>query len=1084
MNQQQLPLDFDTTLPEDFTNLVIYRSSAGSGKTFTLVKDYIKLLLRDTENYRKILAITFTNKATEEMKIRILGELSQMAQDKETDLRSAIEKEFEEEFSKVGSHTPPITKRAREALEKILHNYGKFGVSTLDHFFTRVVRSMARELDLPLKYDIDVDNDRAIEYAVEETYKTLGEDEGLRTWLEEFAYSKIEDNKAWNPDAELKNLGKELFNERFHQGIGKSQVPLDEFKRFTEVLSNKRNTFSSKMKELGLKGLHVIEENGLEVEDFSRKGAGNAGDFRKLVRGDFKLGVTFIKIANGEAAWYAKASPKRDQIELAAENGLDKVAQTVYQYYLAEFPGYMSAVMLLKNIFAYGILEFLERRLQDYRTENNLVLLADNAFLMHEFIKDQDAPFVYEKIGSRYSNILIDEFQDTSLYQWNNLLPLIRNSLFENGQVLIVGDEKQSIYRWRGGEMRLLVSGIEEDLLHFKDQTRVENLKVNYRSSKTIIGFNNAFFKASIDLLGRNENLPEGEQLLADTYRNVNQDNKKDDQGYVEVQFFSNHSEAEPDLGWKDKAKDETVRVIQNALNQGFKHGDILILIDRWVLGDEIAQHLVANDLPIISDRTLQVQSSHKVKLLLSALQWLHNTEDKLAMTNLLFLYIDFKEIKDYSYDTIFTDIHTGNKLFNELIPDEFLKNLKVFLRLPLYELVENLIIVFGLEGKTDNFVLRFMEICLEQSAWGRNDLHSFLSWWDNLSENQTVIMPETDDAIWIMTVHKAKGLERPIVIMPFANFDLRTKGYTTFWTDKLSDKYDPFRLLPLNFSSKLLETDFAEAYKYELQDGMVERLNSVYVAFTRAITRLYVFVEFQKKIAEPSAIGSLSSLMKAVLVQGPILPEEPREAIADNRGVSAEEIQTWGIELDKKDKKEVIVEKVEELSDIISCPIDDRIRIRSESNRFFMLFDNEKSRALKRGTIIHRVFELTENADGITKSVHLLQNEGFLQDDQIDEVTEIARSFFDKKEFKNWFDGTWEVLNERDILSGDKIYRPDKVLIKPDQTVVIDYKSGLKENKHIKQINQYADLLEIIGYKNIKKFLIYLDQQEISEVE
>ena len=894
----QLPLNFDQTLPEDFTNLVIYKSSAGSGKTFTLVKDYIKLLLRDTENYRKILAITFTNKATEEMKLRILGELSEMALDKQTDMRVQIEQEFDEEFSKIGSHVPPITKRSRESLEKILHNYGKFGISTLDHFFTRIVRSMARELELPLKYDIDVDNNRAIEYAVQETYKMLGEDEALKSWLEQFAFSKIEDNKAWNPDMELKNLGKELFNERFHEGIGKKPVTHEEFKRFMLLLTKRRDDFSAKMKHLGERGLQIISENELEIEDFYSKGAGNAREFLKLSRGEFSLGKRFINIVNGEAEWYTKTSAEKYRIQAAAQNGLDDVAQEVYQVYLSEFPGYQSAIILLNNIFAYGILDFLELKLQDYRTENNLVLLADNTFLMNKFITDQDAPFIYEKIGSRYSNILIDEFQDTSLYQWKNLLPLVKNALYENGQVLIVGDEKQSIYRWRGGEMRLLVSGVEEDLVQFEKQKKVKDLKDNYRSSRTIVAFNNAFFKAATELLSQNQNLPSGETLIIDTFKNVEQSNKKDNEGYVEVQFFSNDRGGDPERSWRDKAKMETVAAIENARKQGYKYGDILILIDRWVMGDEIAQYLTQQDLPIISDKTLQVQSSPKVKLLLSAIRWLHNTEDNLARTNLLFLYSEFRDLKEHSYDSIFRDIHNESVLFNEIMPEVFLNNLKVFLRLPLYELVENLIIVFNLEKNTDNFVLRFLEICLEQSSWGRNDLYSFLIWWDKLSDEQTVIMPETDDAIWIMTVHRAKGLERPIVIMPFANFDLHTKSYSTFWTDRLSDKYSPFKILPLNFTSKLLETDFAEAYKYELQDGMVDRLNNIYVAFTRAVNRLYIFLDAHKNLAGPTEIGSLSSLMKAMLSQVFIVPGEEFGNSSVGRGKFSEEIYTWGREV------------------------------------------------------------------------------------------------------------------------------------------------------------------------------------------
>ncbi len=1059
-----LPLFYDQEKPDNLQNLTIYRSSAGSGKTFTLVKDYLKIVLRNPDEYSQILAITFTNKATEEMKQKILAELAQISLNKPTKIRSAIESDFSDEGIKM-----EISSRADIALLNILHNYGRFGVSTLDHFFSKVVRSFARELDLPMKYDIDVDEARAVDAAVEKLYETIPNDTSLKSWLEDFAFSKMDADRGWDIDRNLKKLGQELFKENFRKGIGKRTVSLKSFNGYVKKLSKTRAAFENELKASAQKALDLIDQHGLQTTDFSGGSRSWANTFNKILQLDFDFTGTFIKTITGEKSPYAKSSPDIQKIEEVMQAGLQDMGSHILTYYQNHHRSYNAAVLLLKNIYAYGILSFIDDKLIEYRADNNLVLLSDHAFLLNEVIDSSDAPIIYEKIGSRFKHILIDEFQDTSLYQWQNILPLVSNVLENFGQVLIVGDVKQSIYRWRGGDMKLLISGIRQDLHAFKNQTQEKELDKNYRSAENIVLFNNAFFETASRLLSQNSNLPPNDTLIADTYRYLKQNPAIKEEGYIEIRLFSD----EEDVTWMQKAKERTIQVVEHNLNLGYSPGDFMILVDKWTRGYDIAEYLMQNGYKVITDKSLKVESSAMVQLLINAIRWLQNRDDRLAQANLLYLFhlLGDKEIKNT--DALFSDIHHQDELFKKNMPDYFLNNLKVFLRLPLYELVETLIQTFNMGGHTNNFVIRFLEICLEQSAKGRNDLSSFLQWWDESKDEQVIVTPEIDDAFEILTVHKAKGLQKPIVIMPFASFEMGTKTSTIFWTSKLRKEEEDFKILPLPFEKKLADSDFEEAYRAEYLEGLLDRLNMTYVAFTRAEQRLYAFSQSAKKEAEGNY---LHNLMYGVFA-------DPSFGYG-NRWDPMETVFVWG----DKDKKPSGVKpegKIAEVLDIQkSKGATDTISIKSESGRFFMLFDNTKSDKIKQGIVLHRVFESLETRAGLESVVAGLVPEGIVAENQVKSIIEITNRLFENGQVRSWFDGSWRVFTERAIISPRGIRRPDRVMIKEDQVIVVDYKSGARDQAHDRQLREYRDLLMQMGYKNIRMFLMYFNEVGIVEVK
>ncbi|MCZ6520117.1 MAG: UvrD-helicase domain-containing protein [Bacteroidetes bacterium] len=1074
MANNQLDLFFSPSSEQQPKNFKIYRSSAGSGKTFALVKEYLKIVLRDPGEYKHILALTFTNKATEEMKGRIVNDLSALARDEKTEMRRELEGDFARENIQMEIH-----KRAAMALNNILYDYSRFNVSTIDHFFTQVVKLLARELKLPAKYDIDVDNEKAIEEAVEGLYLNLDQDPELLRWMEQFAFNRLDNDKGWKVDQNIKELGKELFKEKFHSGFADNKVTIKDLEKFVNQLSHTRREFQQTLKNYAHKAIDFIQSRSLTIKDFKNN---TANYFPRTLDGNYDITETFKNVALGQDNWYTQSSLKKTKITEVAEQGLNQIAKELYEYHSSLYKDYISAEELQKNIYSYGLLDLLYAELTKYRTRNNLFLLSDTNFILRNVIGPNDTPFLFEKLGNNYRHILIDEFQDTSNYQWKNLLPLVINSVTNMDQGIVVGDIKQSIYRWRGGDFNLLLTGVEEDLKPFARQLSTQKLDDNWRSAKNIVHFNNAFFEVAQLLLQSNPELPSAQTLISDAYQDLKQNTKISREGYVEVQFFEVGND---DYGFSSKsnsaAQGQTLEVIKQAIkNDGYQFGDIMILVDKWDLAGEMSHTLTQADIPIVTENSLFVDNSPLVRLILNTMGWLEDSTDRMARSNMLYLFTQLKGLAVADFHELFTS--EGEDSLLHILPKSFIENIDHIRTKPVFELVEELMICFSLQDKVDIYLQRFQDICLDQSVRGKQNLPGFLEWWrDSRNRREkrkelSVILPPNTNAVEIKTIHQAKGQEAPIIIIPFANFDLRPMSKSTFWTNLLVPQYEQFKLLPLNFSKNLPDSHFEDAYRQELLEESLERLNIAYVAFTRPKDRLYIFANKLNTKTYKGEVNSLNKLIYGVMDHYNFHFKEQWDS------------GSWKLQIGKLEKKDTSIEEKSGSTDhpfttYPSHPYLDKITIRPDSKRLFLLFDNERSRKIKDGLKMHLVLEKLTDANSLNRVLDQLLGEGLLDIQDQTSLRETINQYFENSTFADWFSSDWQVFGERTIVSGGNEYRPDRVITKDNRAVVIDYKREKVEKKHEHQINHYASLLANMGYDPIAKYLVYLTEFSIKEV-
>jgi ATP-dependent helicase/nuclease subunit A len=1061
--------------------LYIYQSSAGSGKTFTLVKEYLKIVLKNPFDFKHTLAITFTNKATGEMKSRILKELHDLSKGKD----SKMKKVLEEEIASAGGLID-IQKNSTQVLENILFNYSRFEISTIDSFFTGIIRSFAKELKLPYNYNVDLDNRKALDYAIEKIFDDFGRDEELASWLEEYAYSQLDNDKGWNIDWSISKLGEEIFKEKFNALSAGSGFSFQELKIKVKELHTEVAKFKNGISSPSKRALVFVEDNNIPFSEFKN---GTLKVFQDVINGDFKLSATFLKLATGEKeSWCSQKCMYKNQIDNISDQ-LNVFATEVHHYKEKYFKSYCSANEVLKNIYAYGLLNAISEKVKEYRDENNLMLITDSNLLIKEIVANQEAPFIFEKVGSQYKHILIDEFQDTSDFQWNNLMPLIINSLAGGSNVLIVGDVKQSIYRWRGGNMKLLLTQVVEDLAGFKSETKITNLEKNFRSSKNIVNFNNSFFCHAKDLLKKTEGFEqvEGDKILELAYSTATQTPVSGDEGFVKVKFFAKEEEEENEdeggeddiKGWKKYALIETLKTIQQCKTVGFELKDILILLERNEEVSAVSTFLDAYDIPVISQNSLLLNNAPQVKLILNIFRYLSNPDDSVALANILWLHFTLfrlSEIEDKDVHHIFRNqLRLAEDPFIDF-PEDFRRNISGFQFKPVYELSEELILAFGLKTETDPFLQSFLDVCLEQSLKGRNSIPSFLEFWDEKKSDLCILTPSGINAVNLLTIHRSKGLESPVVIIPFANFNFKPKPNSTFWTDDLEEEYMSFRVLPLNFTKGLADSSFSSAYYQELLEGVLERLNVTYVGFTRPKERMYLFSErFNEKYLRE--INSLNKLLYSIF-------EEPNFEFS----------YYWDKEIWEFNLGDEYIRgsHKEEDNDVVlfqntiysSSSYSEKVNIRSDSGKLFTLLDNRQSQNILIGHKLHAVLEALQDVNSLDQVIHKLEFDGIIAKADIPHLQLKVSNLLKNPLFQSWFEPGWNVFSEREIFFGGRSYKPDRVMTSENKAIIIDYKKDKPNEAYHKQVKKYAELLVIMGYQDIKKYLVYVENEKIEEVE
>jgi len=1126
------------------TPLKIYRSSAGSGKTYTLSMEYLKLILGEARDFRTVLAVTFTNKATEEMKSRILYFLYEIAREKDNYKATTLQKALNI------SHEQ-LKMRARATLQAILHDYSSFSVMTIDSFFQRVIRTFARDLGLNAGYTLELDQGAILSKVVDDFMEGLNEKQEKQTlnWLLQNVQRRMDDNFTWNPKDELTKLAHELFSEDYQRYLLNGVEQIASVQHISELykqVTALRKTILSERQEIAREGMNRIEQQGLQIKDFFFKEKGPAGHLFQAAKGEWKAPNTYVQQVLGhEKEWYASRASRKQQIQIQAiEEELNEVLQNLVVHFYEHDARFHTANQVLKNIFPFGLLSKLDQQIKAYKNENDSILIAEAPVFLNRIIGEDELPFIYERIGTTYQHFLIDEFQDTSGLQWNNFKPLVSNSLATMSRNLIVGDVKQSIYRWRGGDWSLLLRDIVE-APEFGAMSELLNLSSNFRSRKNIVAFNNTVFLHLPEAIqnhvtglyeadGGQSPVPDAGQAETDAWFKqeseifttaYNQAKQQLPPGYnhdkwagrVEVTFKTAELLQSEELTYEEYIEQAIPDLIIRLLESGQQPGDIAILTRNNQEGKKIAEALLADKQErlqnnevyypynVISPDSLMAQQAQVNGLLLDVLGVLNDPADEVAQASVIekcgvLGILPEKELENWQVEI--TGLKADNNISKEELPaligecfwkrmPEELRQHRVSLgKFPVYELVENLVRIFKLHEFAETAYLQtFLQSVYEFGFSTEGDVHSFLQWWADEGARKTAVqVNESLDAVQLMTIHQSKGLEFETVIVPHCNWEitLKKKGGNNniMW---VSTNESPFNVgpLPLDLSGDMKKTFFKKEYYQEIIKAGIDNLNLLYVAFTRAASSLYVY-------ANPGITPSQTDKMKTVADLLYVVMKTPYQA-ADEYEVTLqmeEEQYVLG-------SNEALQKKAPPIPDDIT-PLHtrwrNRLAIRQLSRDFFGQADAQhiegQAIVLNYGNLVHDLlFRIIHRDD----AAHALDEVYFTHGISLREKEELSqriRKVLDMPVVNNWFtDPGYRVINERTIIDkGGQEKRPDRVMVHKQETIIVDYKTGSNpaddtRSKYRNQVKQYKNLLIKMGYPQVKGYLLYTDLLQLEAV-
>jgi ATP-dependent exoDNAse (exonuclease V) beta subunit len=1076
------------------SQLSIYKASAGSGKTFRLTGEFLKLIFKYNENYRRILAVTFTNKATAEMKNRILTELNVLAKGEKSDYAENLKSEYNLTDSE-------LKFKANNILSTLLHDFSRFSVSTIDKFFQKIIRSFTREIGIQPGYSIELNQNEILAKVIDELLLELDDNKELQEWLSDLASDKIEKGNKWDFKDDIQKLANEIFKEEFKafdkQLIDKMSDK-DFLKNYLKEIRKIISQFENALISIANKALESIQQNGLAIEDFKWGKSSVPNYFNKIVKSnEFEPKARTIKGTDSLDEWFTVKSPKKDVIESLVSNSLFELLIEAIDYYNNNYIQYNSAKEVLKYIHTLGILTDLSRKLHEYCEEQNIFLISDAAKLLQIIIDDNDSPFIYEKTGNIYKHFMIDEFQDTSKTQWHNFRPLIGNSLAQGSKNLVVGDVKQSIYRWRNSDWKILSDEIQKEFAQFSPEA--ETLNTNWRSKKNIIDFNNAVFCYSSQIIQQHfnnefesnqESTNTYESKISDAYADVFQEipeiNGKDG-GYINHTFLH---ENEFD-SWKDEVKTRIPKIIEDLQDKGFKLKDIAILVRSGKEGQGIANTLIEYKhqasskykFDFISNDSLFIANSSLVGFLVSVLEYIQNPNDEINLSFIAHEYHQYLKADKLNNNTVHEILRNHSKDENEqwlsnLFPKEFISSFEQIKQLPIYELTDQLIKLFKLNEIESElpYLKAFLDIILDFSKRSASDVHSFLNWWNEDGQKKTLSISENQDAIRIITIHSSKGLEFRNVIIPFCNWEIDHKPFQTniMWCKTDAEPFSSLDLIPIKYSKGLTNTVFKDDYQKEKLHAYVDNLNLLYVAFTRAKENLFTFSPVKEK---PNGIKNVGDLLHFTYQNYKNFASK-KELIEFTDYWNAEKntFAYGSLKQAGENKKSLSTEF--EIKQFESFDIKNKLRLKLHDNSFFTGQENSPYEKVNHGKVMHEIFENIETEKDISKAIDKLIFDGKLSPDEKSEIKQKIEGILKNEQIKDWFSDKWTVRNEAEIiLTNGKSLRPDRVISTNEKSVIIDYKFGEQEElRHHKQVKSYIELLKEMEDKEVEGFLWYVD--------
>ena len=1036
----------------------VYNASAGSGKTFTLVKEYLKVLLNseDIFTFQKVLAITFTNKAAGEMKERVLSNLEAFADGNENDLLKII-------LEEITVDKTTIQERSTKILDAILQNYSAFSITTIDSFTHKIIKSFAYDLGLSLNFEVEMDAVSLLNEAVDVLISKIGTDKDLTNLLINFSLDKADDDKSWDISRELNEFSRILLNEDDMKHFrGLSDKKLSDFTGLKTKLTLHQKEIKKQLLEIGSQGLKIIDEASLEHKDF----------YYSL------LPKHFLSLSKSpDKTGFFESNKLRERIEenlFYTKNKSDEIKSTIESILPILLDLYMTSEKLhqqflmnklaLKSIIPLAVLNHINQELENIKEENNLRLNAEFNQLISDNIKDQPAPFIYERIGQRFMHYFIDEMQDTSELQWQNLIPLIDNALAqENSNLLLVGDGKQAIYRWRGGKAEQFInlgSDEENSSNPFFIDKEIKELETNFRSFSEVIDFNNQFFQHTSNFI-QNESY---KKLFIDG--NKQKENAKKG-GCVSLSFLEKEAEKEDEVLKYPKKILEKI----NELKTSFSLDEICVLVRKKKDGIAVANYLSENGIDIISSETLLLQNSTKVNFIIDFLQIIQHSNDKETLLNVLYFLHDHLQIKTEKHSFISELIyHQNEEIFEMLKSNGIAFDISTFHQKPFYEKVEEIIRSFHLIDSSDAYVQFFLDVVLEQQRRGTS-IQEFLDFWEDKKEVLSIVAPKSGNAVQVMTIHKSKGLEFPVVIFPY-DLDVYRQINPKVWLDELPKNFNNFKelLIPYNKDVKYVNERGFTLYNQQREELELDNFNLLYVALTRAVEQLHIITE--KKISSKGEENTnfYSGVFINYLKNKNLWNDEQLEYSFGN--------------FNRMSLQEEVSSKTEIQQKFISTKWQEHnITMLASSSK---LWETEQGRAIDFGNLIHEMMSKVITFNDVDKVVQQYLDQGIINIDDSKLIYTNMSQIVNHQELNKYFTEDVIIYNEREIVDVDnQIIIPDRLVFnQKEDVIIIDYKTGKPSNSHHQQLLNYERVLRSMNFKVDKKLLVYLnDKIDVVEV-
>ncbi|WP_445453538.1 UvrD-helicase domain-containing protein [Flavobacterium sp. 25HG05S-40] len=1045
----------------------IYDASAGSGKTYTLVKEYLKIILlsKKPDAYRNILAITFTNKAVHEMKSRVVDSLSEFAKENPSDKALQLMQDIHQE---TGLSLNAITEKAKSIIKNLIHNYAAFDISTIDKFTHKVIRAFAHDLNLPITFEVSLDTENLLTEAVDAIIAEAGNNPELTKLLVDFTMEKTDDDKSWDVSRDIMETGKLILNENNREEITHFQNKnIEDF----ILIKNKLVTLCEGLKaqsvDLAQSALALMQHNGIDEKSFS------AGHFPNHLR----------SIASG------KFNPKNKTYHEFEDIKINKTAadKAVIEGIIPELLSILASIYkihqqldfyeaFLKNITPLSLLNTVSNELIKIQKEQGILSISEFNKLIYNEIQNQPAPFIYERLGEKYKHFFIDEFQDTSEMQWHNLIPLIDNALSsedllgERGSLMLVGDPKQSIYRWRGGKAEQFIALSKDKNPFVNPDKKLFSLGTNWRSYSEIIDFNNDFFGFMASEFDHED--------YKDLYKNHSHQQQNDKKGgYVNLSFIpkaekmdSSTSELGIPFGEAespDKTElylEATLQTIAKAKSKGFRNKDIVILTRKKAHGTQVANYLTEHGIPIVSTESLLLGASSEVQSILSVLSYLNNNNDLLSKAAFLY-YLALQQASMGIHDFIAAGMMPSSETdFQQWLTkfeiDFSFANIR---KKSLYEATEVIIATMIPEEKRNAYVQFFLDLVLEHDLKKQSGIADFLQYWNTNSEKLSIPSPEGNDAVRIMTIHKSKGLEFPVVIFPFADEDYSKGPKEKIW---LNAEEETFGLQKVLVDKSSSVSGYGEAaalvYNQKKQEELLDDVNVLYVALTRAEEQLYIVSAMQSTNSKGVYPNTMAAFFIKFLTSKGLFTEEQYE-------------YSFGSSEKLSPTKEVTTETltIPQLSTTLHPK---NIKI---AQRESLMWNTKQQKAIEYGNVIHEILSFIKTKEDIDVALTKAIENGLIVSGQKDVVQKTIQSIVLHQDLTMYFSSQHKIINEKSIIQKEgNIVKPDRmVLTKQNEIYLLDYKTGSHQSKYTLQLENYQSAIEKMGFKVTKKALVYIGE-------